>query len=270
MDSGAKRTLRHSDSAPKPQATLATAPQLATGTPHATLEAARQRALSKPIQPIQITPTRVRGVASTSTEQVATMHHGSIAPRSPFAPSPSRDTRMGLQRHAAFVPSGFTPALSQPAVVASVTREVPARRRGLSLTRRQASTRCGFPRSRRGHPRLGRRRGRRLRSLVARHTDTAVSSFSRLSGRRWERRPPAPHPLFPSTSPSLLSKANPVYCPTSPSSSPSSQLHRALRRRPLLILELRPGSPDGPCAALAAGAPSRLVSEEETSFAPTT
>jgi len=30
-----------------------------------------------------------------------------------------------------------------------------------------------------------------------------------------------------------------------------------------------PGSPDGPCAALAAGAPPRLVSKEETSFAPT-
>eukprot|EP00967_Tisochrysis_lutea_P032017 scaffold37800_cov20-Tisochrysis_lutea.AAC.1 len=29
-----------------------------------------------------------------------------------------------------------------------------------------------------------------------------------------------------------------------------------------------PGSPDEPCAALAAGAPPRLVSKKETSFAP--
>ena len=56
--------------APEPQATLATAPHLGRPTPP---EAARQKALSKPIQPIQTTSARARGVASTGTEQVATM-----------------------------------------------------------------------------------------------------------------------------------------------------------------------------------------------------
>eukprot|EP00967_Tisochrysis_lutea_P116730 scaffold188201_cov36-Tisochrysis_lutea.AAC.1 len=57
--------------APEPQATLATAPHLGRPTP--------PEAVSKPIQPIQTTPARARGVASTGTEQpnIAGCHHGS-------------------------------------------------------------------------------------------------------------------------------------------------------------------------------------------------
>eukprot|EP00967_Tisochrysis_lutea_P011769 scaffold13234_cov36-Tisochrysis_lutea.AAC.3 len=50
---------------PEPQATLATTPHLGRPTPP---QAARQRALSQPIQSIQTTPARARGVASTGTK----------------------------------------------------------------------------------------------------------------------------------------------------------------------------------------------------------
>ena len=62
--------MERAATAPEPQATLATAPHLGRPTPP---EAARQKALSEPIQPIQTTPAQVRGVASTGTEQVASM-----------------------------------------------------------------------------------------------------------------------------------------------------------------------------------------------------
>mmetsp|Transcript_28212 Transcript_28212/g.86206 ORF Transcript_28212/g.86206 Transcript_28212/m.86206 type:complete len:318 (-) Transcript_28212:7-960(-) len=62
--------MERAATAPEPQATLATAPHLGRPMPP---EAARQKALSKPIQPIQTTPAQARGVASTGTEQVAPM-----------------------------------------------------------------------------------------------------------------------------------------------------------------------------------------------------
>jgi len=62
--------MERAATAPEPQATLATAPHLGRPMPP---EAARQKALSEPIQPIQTTPAQARGVASTGTEQVATM-----------------------------------------------------------------------------------------------------------------------------------------------------------------------------------------------------
>ena len=62
--------MERAATAPEPQATLATAPHLERPT---SPEAARQKALSEPIQPIQTTPAQARGGASTGTEQVATM-----------------------------------------------------------------------------------------------------------------------------------------------------------------------------------------------------
>ena len=90
--------MERAATAPEPQAPLVIAPHLGRPTPP---EAARQRALSKPIQPILTAPARARRVASTSTEQVATMalRNMPVIRRDKVRRQPGRHRRRGRTDH---------------------------------------------------------------------------------------------------------------------------------------------------------------------------